>query len=356
MTEKRRGPQYMTEKRAIEKYILFSILCKLQASKMPEADDDAPGIVAEAPPAAPSMIRLLMLGAVAYYGMNYYNANKAKAAAPKVGAMEPRLGGDEFVLEDEFGNALEDEFGNALPAAAAATTGDFERSPASATPVVGSNDGINPTTTGYDLLDKRLAEVQSYFDSRRDEGTIVKVRLCTHTAGFVDRYKAMLAAVEAEFDPETVKFVGEKFPPQGSARIISSTLNVLWMGGLAFSLLGERLITMLGLTSVLGEELVASLVGKKMYIVGALFMANSASTFLGKTGAFELTIDGEPIHSTLANGRLLTASELVTALRVLGFVPAAGGSSGGSAAIEGSTFVESESFDDAADGFDDEFA
>ena len=306
---------------------------------MTNEDDGSEDAARPAPPQAgvPALLRLLMMGAFAYYGMNYYNnknqASASSGASTNGDAAYYGRGDSEF---DEFG---EDEFGLGTENAGA---------PAESNMRAATQESGASTSTGYEILDRHVEELRPRFSG--SDSCTVKVVICTQTTGFVDRYKEMVEAVADNFDDSRVTFTGEKFPPPAQYRLLTMVLNVLWMVGLAFSLLGERLLNMLGLQAVLGQQTVDMLVSNKLYIVGGIFLINLASNFLDKTGAFEITIDDLPLHSTLATeGRLLTARELIRALKMLGFAPLAGGvapaalgSAGADAAAPGT-------------GFDDEF-
>ena len=300
----------------------------------------------DAPPVpqagAPALLRLVVMGAMVYYGMNYYTTkNQAAAKSGTSSGDEAYYASSGF---DEFGE--DDEFGGTVAESAGA--------PAEGTMRAEEQVSGAPTSTGYDILDRRVEELRPRFvGSEGARAHAVKVAICTQTSGFVDQYNELKAAVADNYDESRVTFAGEKFPAAPQYRALTMVFNVLWMGGLAFSLLGERLLNMLGLKAVLGQETVDMLVSNKLYIVGGIFLINSATNFLGKTGAFEITIDDLPLHSTLATeGRLLTARELVRALRMLGFAPLAGAAA---PAVLGGAGADADAAEAADSGFDDEF-
>jgi|TARA_B110000208_G_scaffold14006_1_gene17057 thioredoxin reductase-like selenoprotein T len=122
-----------------------------------------------------------------------------------------------------------------------------------------------------------------------------------------------------------VDVIGENYPPPPVGAAIASAVGLLWMLGMAFALLGDKIFGLLGLRNLLGEEMIGKIVEKKFMILAGLFILNSWSQSLVATGAFEVYFEGDLIHSKLETGVVPTVEDLIATVATLkqGLVAAA---------------------------------
>jgi selT/selW/selH-like putative selenoprotein len=126
---------------------------------------------------------------------------------------------------------------------------------------------------------------------------------------------------------------GENYPPKPVYAAVAKFVGVLWILGMAFAVLNEKLFSLLGVRNLMGEELIRKVVENKMMVLVGLFMLNNMSQNLIATGAFEVYFDGEIVHSKLDTGAVPTVEQILGAVDALrGVSSAAIGSAADAAA------------------------
>jgi len=86
-------------------------------------------------------------------------------------------------------------------------------------------------------------------------------------------------------------------------------------GMLAYQFVGKRVLEAAGIAE---PAWLASLMANRILCAGVFFGLSTASTALGKTGAFEVTLDGVSIWSKLATGAAPPLDALVAAIERAG--------------------------------------
>ena len=120
-----------------------------------------------------------------------------------------------------------------------------------------------------------------------------------------------------------VEVHGENYPAKPIYAAAAKFVGVLWILGIAFAVLNEKLFSLLGVKNLMGEELIRKMVDNKMMVLGGLFMLNNLSQNLIATGAFEVYFDGEIVHSKLDTGTVPTVEQILGAVDALRGVSAA---------------------------------
>lgn len=100
---------------------------------------------------------------------------------------------------------------------------------------------------------------------------------------------------------------GGNFPPPPHLELLAKVVGSLQLFGFIFMFMGGSIFNMLGMEppawmGVLSEN--------KMSAVAFLFIANNIAQGMIATGAFEVTLNGQIIHSKLATGRMPSLPEL----------------------------------------------
>jgi selT/selW/selH-like putative selenoprotein len=94
---------------------------------------------------------------------------------------------------------------------------------------------------------------------------------------------------------------GELYPPTVTAQVLSQLLSYTFFIGFFLILLGEWFFTSL-LPSDAGLRFVRLMKNNQMISIMVLFACNMAASSLISTGAFEVTYNGQLVHSKLATG------------------------------------------------------
>jgi selT/selW/selH-like putative selenoprotein len=109
-----------------------------------------------------------------------------------------------------------------------------------------------------------------------------------------------------------VKVVGDPYPTPPLQSFLGSAASALSWGLLILSLGGEWLLG--NLPFRVPPELLPYL-QNKWYVLGAYFVLSQASSYLTSSGAYEILVNGELLHSKLQTGTVPTTEVLLTMIR-----------------------------------------
>ena len=85
---------------------------------------------------------------------------------------------------------------------------------------------------------------------------------------------------------------------------------------MAFLIFGDRILSALGVSAT--PDWLETLRSNRMLVFVALFLFNNIASGMASTGAFEVYLDGQLVHSKLATGGIVPIDQLVGMLRQRG--------------------------------------
>lgn len=109
--------------------------------------------------------------------------------------------------------------------------------------------------------------------------------------------------------------VGSTYPTSAGAQALATILTIIQWAGIVLVLTGDTAFQTLGIQT---PELLRSLLDNKLMLVGVFFIAGQLASKVSASGAFEISLDGELIHSKLETGGVLRVEHLVELLREKG--------------------------------------
>lgn len=118
------------------------------------------------------------------------------------------------------------------------------------------------------------------------------------------RYPALVGHIE-----------GGTYPPPQHAVIAMQLAGMLQMATLALLFFGNQIFAMIGIPE---PDLLKQMQDNKMMTFMTVFMLNSLATSMSSTGAFEIEFNGQIIYSKLQEGRMPSASVLISRFDKLG--------------------------------------
>jgi selT/selW/selH-like putative selenoprotein len=108
-----------------------------------------------------------------------------------------------------------------------------------------------------------------------------------------------------------LEVVGRVYAPTGARALAATALTVAQWSLLALALAGDRLFAAIGVPA---PPWLAGLQGNKVMAVGLFFLLSQVASRVASTGAFEVFLDGAPLHSTLRSGRVPSANGVLQLL------------------------------------------
>lgn len=113
---------------------------------------------------------------------------------------------------------------------------------------------------------------------------------------------------------------GGTYPPPAYKQTIASITSSLWIMGILLVVFGESLFHGMGIRPPQWFDLLKN---NKMGVLLGLFILNNIGAQMLATGAFEIYLNGEIIHSKLESGEFPTVEGLIEVLSRYGiqYVP-----------------------------------
>ena len=122
--------------------------------------------------------------------------------------------------------------------------------------------------------------------------------------------------IESQYPDFHGNIEGGLYPPPKYAEIIAQISGYVWIGGIGLLMAGSQIFSAIGMAE---PEWYAWMKNNKAYAFFGLFMLNNIGHSFLATGAFEVYLDGELIHSKLQMHRMPSVTDLSNALNVRGF-------------------------------------
>ncbi|GMH99015.1 hypothetical protein TrLO_g6919 [Triparma laevis f. longispina] len=99
--------------------------------------------------------------------------------------------------------------------------------------------------------------------------------------------------------------------------LISQITSMLQILGMAFVVLGDKLLEMVGISPATAPKWLQSAKENKMVVFFGLFFLNNVANGKLATGAFEVEYNGITVYSKLATGRMPSVQEVIKAIETV---------------------------------------
>ena len=111
------------------------------------------------------------------------------------------------------------------------------------------------------------------------------------------------------------EITGAEFPAPAYKQLIASITSALWIIGILLVVFGEGIFNMLRIRPPEWYDIIKN---NKMSVLVGLFILNNIGNQMLATGAFEIYLNGDVIHSKLESGEFPTVEGLIAILNQYG--------------------------------------
>jgi len=137
----------------------------------------------------------------------------------------------------------------------------------------------------------------------------VHVAYCV-SCGYRNNFVSLQSFLEEHYPVLRGHVTGGEMPLTSRAQVLQTVAQVLQAAGTVFAFFGEPIVFALGLD----HPVLTNLLQRRVLILGVIFLFGSSVQNDGKSGAFEVYIQGHKVFSKLETGRLPSLEDVVNAL------------------------------------------